>query len=127
MKITAFNPQIITKNADTVVNLFEALGFEKRHNKEGIGELDVIGIQMKDANGFCLDISQPELELPQDVTAIRMNVDDFDEAYGMLTEKGFRNFYGEKIIETKSARSAIMISPSGFAINLVQHIRGKEN
>ena len=49
--------------------------------------------------------------------------DDFDEAYGMLTEKGFRNFYGEKIIETKSARSAIMISPSGFAINLIQHIK----
>ena len=126
MKITSFNPQIITKNADSVVALFEAMGFEKRHNKEGIGELDVTGIQMKDANGFRLDISQPELDLPQDVTAIRMNVDDFDEAYGMLTEKGFRNFYGEKTIETKSARSAIMISPSGFAINLVQHIRNKE-
>ena len=126
MKITTFNPQIITNNAEALVELFQELGFEKHHNPDGIGDLNVEGIRMKDANGFCLDISQPELALPQDVTAIRMNVDDFDEAYGMLTEKGFRNFYGEKIMETKSSRSAIMISPSGFAFNLVQHIRDKK-
>lgn len=123
MKITTFNPQIITKNAEPLVALFQELGFEKRHNPKGIGELKAEGIRMKDANGFCLDISQPDMELQQDVTAIRMNVDDFDEAYGMLTEKGFKNFYGDRIVETGSSRSAIMISPSGFAINLVQHVK----
>ena len=41
MKITTFNPQIITKNAEPIVKLFEKLGFEKRHNPKGIGELDV--------------------------------------------------------------------------------------
>jgi len=125
MKITTFNPQIITKNAEPLVAFFQELGFEKRHNPKGIGELKVEGIRMKDANGFCLDISQPDMGLQQDVTAIRMNVDDFDEAYGMLMEKGFKNFYGDRIMETGSSRSAIMISPSGFAINLVQHV--KEN
>ena len=125
MKITTFNPQIITKNAESLAAFFQELGFEKRHNPKGIGELKVEGIRMKDANGFCLDISQPDMELQQDVTAIRMNVDDFDEAYGMLTEKGFKNFYGDRIVEIGSAKSAIMISPSGFAINLVQHV--KEN
>ena len=123
MKITTFNPQIITKNAESLVALFQELGFEKRHNPKGIGALKVEGIRMKDANGFCLDISQPDMELQQDVTAIRMNVDDFDEAYGMLIEKGFKNFYGDRIVETGSSRSAIMISPSGFAINLVQHVK----
>ena len=123
MKITTFNPQIITKNAESLVSLFQELGFEVRHNPEGIGDLNVEGIRMKDANGFYLDISQPDMDLPQDVTAIRMNVDDFDEAYGMLTEQGFRNFYGDRIVETGSARSAIMIAPSGFAVNLVQHLK----
>ena len=55
MKITSFNPQIITKDAEAVVRLFEALGFERRHIKEDIGDLSVTGIRMKDENGFvCL-------------------------------------------------------------------------
>lgn len=123
MKITTFNPQIITKDAEPIVQLFQALGFEKHHNPTGIGELNVEGIRMKDTNGFYLDISTPELQLPQDITVIRMNVDDFDAAYKLLTERGFRNFYGDKTVETKSSESALMISPSGFAINLIQHIR----
>lgn len=57
MKITTFNPQIMTKDAEAVVRLFEAMGFERRHTKEDIGDLGVTGIRMKDANGFHLDIS----------------------------------------------------------------------
>ena len=123
MKITTFNPQIITKDAEQIVDLFKELGFEIRHNPEGIGDLNVEGIRLKDENGFYLDISMPDVNLPQDVTVIRMNVDDFDEAYKMLTARGFRNFYGEKTVEMERSKSALMISPSGFAINLIQHIK----
>ena len=121
MKITTFNPQIITTDAEAVAKLFEALGFERRHHPKGIGELDVTGIRMKDANGFYVDISQPNMQMPRDLTAIRMNVDNFDEAYALLTAHGFRNFYGDQTVGTKSSESAIMISPSGFVINLIQH------
>lgn len=121
MKITTFNPQIITTDAEAVAKLFEVLGFERRHHPKGIGELDVTGIRMKDANGFYLDISQPNMQMPQDLTAIRMNVDNFDEAYALLTAHGFRNFYGDQTVGTKSSESVIMISPSGFVINLIQH------
>ena len=122
MKITTFNPQIITKDAEPIVALFEDLGFEKHHNPSGIGELNVEGIRMKDSSNFYLDISMPGIQLPHDVAAIRMNVDDFDKAYQLLTEHGFRNFYGDKTVEMKSSKSAMMFSPSGFAINLIQHI-----
>lgn len=123
MRVTTFNPQIITKDAGPIVEVFKELGFEIRHDQEGIGELDVEGIRMKDGNGFYLDISEPGIDLPRDVTAIRMNVDNFGEAYELLTEHGFKNFYGDKIVETKRAKSAVMISPSGFAVNMVQHIK----
>lgn len=123
MKITSFNPQIITKDAESVVLLFEALGFQRRHTKEDIGELGITGIRMKDDNGFYLDISQSD-RLPVDcIQAIRMNVDDFDEAYRLLTERGFKNFYGDRVVENPTARSAVMISPSGFVVNLIQHLR----
>ena len=38
MTITAFNPCIITKDAESVIALFEALGFERRHTKTGIND-----------------------------------------------------------------------------------------
>ena len=124
MKITTFNPQIITKDAEALVKLFEQLGFEKRHQQEGIGEFDVKGIRLKDANGFNLDISQPDtLPTGHDLMAIRMNVDDFDEAYQLLVKNGFRNYYGDSTASTRTGKSAIMISPTGFVINLVQHIK----
>jgi hypothetical protein len=124
MKITTFNPQIITKNAEALVKLFEQLGFEKRHQQEGIGEFDVKGIRLKDANGFNLDISQPDaLPTGHDLMAVRMNVDDFDEAYQLLVKNGFKNYYGDSTASTRTGKSAIMISPTGFIINLVQHIK----
>ncbi|MBR3672171.1 MAG: hypothetical protein IKN68_06030 [Spirochaetia bacterium] len=124
MKITTFNPQIITKDAEALVKLFEQLGFEKRHQQEGIGEFDVKGIRLKDANGFNLDISQPDtLPTGHDLMAIRMNVDDFDEAYQLLVKNGFKNYYGDSTASTRTGKSAIMISPTGFVINLVQHIK----
>jgi len=125
MKITTFNPQILTKDMESIAQLFEELGFERKHNPTGIGDYNVSGIRMADANGFHLDLSQGEdTPIPQDVTVIRMNVDNFDEAYELLSSRGFKNFYEGKILETKSFRSAIMIAPSGFAINLIEHIKG---
>ena len=121
MKITTFNPQIFTKNADTIVALFKELGFDVRHDQEGIGDLNVEGIRMKNPDGFYLDISCPDTDLPRDMVGIRMNVDDFDSAYQLLLEKGFKNVYGEKTVDTATSRSAVMISSSGFAINLIQH------
>lgn len=43
---------------------------------------------MKDANGFHIDVAGiPDLH--RDLTLIRMNVDDFEEAYAYLLSKGF--------------------------------------
>ena len=122
MKITTFNPLIVTKNADEIIALFEALGFEKKHNIEAnTGTTDFNSVRMKDANGFHVDIAN--LPVLQDMTLIRMNVDDFDEAYQFLTERGFTNPRGGQTVDTKSNKSCMMKSPSGFAFDLCQHIK----
>ena len=77
---------------------------------------------MKDANGFHLDIAKVEM-MPQDMTVIRMMVDDFDEAYQFLTARGFKNAQGEKVTDTGSSRATLMLAPSGYAISLAQHIK----
>ena len=123
MKITTFNPQIITKNAEPLVKLFEELGFEKRHtitiNEDG---KDITNYRMKNADGFYVDIAQVD-GLPQDMTIIRMNVDNFDEAYELLKSKGFTNPKDDHTVDTRTNKSCMMRSPSGFAFDLCQHIK----
>ena len=123
MKITTFNPMILSKNADEIISLFEELGFERRHQVDNIDDKDISSIRMKDTNGFYLDVARVE-SLPRDMTTMRMNVSDFDEAYELLKAHGFKNARGEdQTIDSKSARSCLMISPSGFSIQLTQHIK----
>ena len=125
MQITSFNPLIITHDSESIIKLFEELGFERRHKKEGINDEDITSVRMKDANGFHVDITQVD-KLPQDMTSIRMNVRDFNEAYEMLKAKGFTNAQGEKITNTGSSISTMMVSPSGFSISIAEHIRKED-
>ncbi len=128
MQITTFNPAIVTKDAEQAVALFEALGFERRHTKTGINDSDITNIRMRytseDGKVFHVDIAQAPVE--RDITAIRVNVRDFNEAYQMLEEKGFKNTQGEKVTKTPSSIATMMVSPSGFALNLGEHIREHE-
>ena len=122
MKITSFQPMIVSPNADALIELFEALGFEKRHTKTDIEGGQNTNVTMKHPDGFRVDVASTE-NLPRDLTAIRMNVDDFDEAYEFLTSKGFINTRGDKVTETSSSKDTFMMSPSGFGITLCQHIK----
>ena len=123
MKIATFNPVILSKNAEEIISLFEELGFERRHQVDNIDGKDISSVRMMDANGFYLDVASVE-SLPRDMTTMRMNVSDFDEAYELLKAHGFKNARGEdQTVDSKSARSCLMISPSGFSIQLTQHIK----
>lgn len=128
MKITTFNPQVITNHLEEVTGLFEALGFEHRHTPSGTGASGnaYTDCRMKDANGFYVDVAVTAAQLPKDMTGIRMNVDDFDAAYRLLTDRGFKPSNGNPPTETDSSRGLLMVSPSGFGIVLVKHIK-KEN
>ena len=125
MKITGFSPLILTDiaDADNMVKLFEELGFEQRHKRVPLDGRELNDVTMRDANGHCIDIASVPVK-PLDSTIIRMNVDDFDEAFELLTARGFVCSSGS-VIETASSKSALMISPTGFKFDLCQHIRKK--
>ena len=125
MNISSFNPLIVTKDAENAIALFEALGFEQRHTKEGISENNVTDIRMKDANGFHVDVSKGTGEW----TMIRMNVDNLEEAIAFLEARGFhkaRHEVANKTIDTGSSRFNIMVSPSGFILAVSQHVKDDE-
>ena len=126
MQITTFNPMILSKNADEIIKLFEELGFERKHKVDNIDDKDISSVRMTDANGFHVDVARVE-SMEKDRTTMRMNVRDFDEAYEFLKAHGFKNSRGdEHTVESKSARSCLMIAPSGFSIQLTQHIRNHD-
>ena len=123
MKITTFDPLILSPKADDVIKVFEALGFERTHAPVTVTEtMDIPSTRMKDSNGFHLDVADISI-IPRDMTYIRMNVDNFAEAYDILIKHGFKNTRGDGTLETGYSKSATMVSPSGFTIALVEHIK----
>ena len=66
MKITSFNPLIVTKDAEAAIALFEALGFERRHRKASLHGENITDVRLKDANGFHVDVMQMD-DLSQDI------------------------------------------------------------
>ena len=123
MKITSFTPQILTSHFDEVVKVFEALGFQKKHNPTGTSGTgsQFEGAWMEDANGFHVDVTSSTRMPEKDITAIRMNVDDYDQAHEWLLSQGFKSATGEKATETKSVKADLLVAPSGFGISLVEH------
>ena len=122
MKITSFNPLIVTRDAEAAIALFEEMGFTRRHTKEGISEDNVTDVRMKDLNGFHVDVSLGTGEW----TMIRMNVDDLEEAIAFLEARGFhkaRHAVANKTIDTGSSKFNIMVSPTGFIFAVSQHIK----
>ena len=132
MKITTFNPMILTKNPEETISLFESLGFERHHHKSDETEneeqsLAFSSVRMKDANGFYVDVCTADSDrIERDLTVIRMNVDDFDEAAELLKKNGFRESKIAPVNYTSSSKYAFFISPSGFIIDLIKHIKKEE-
>ena len=123
MKITSFGPEVMVTDAEPVIQLFKDLGFEPRHHQEGLADKNVEGNVLRDANGFRMNILQvPGLSRPA-IPSIRMNVDNFDEAYELLKKHGFTEAPGASVTDTGSAKSIMMVSPTRYIINIVQHIK----
>ena len=132
MKITGFNPQIITKDPEGVIALFEALGFERTHSKSGDDKFAFSSVRMKrasdsgddSAQSFHVDvISAPTNGLPSDLTTVRINVDDHDAACELLKSKGFTEPKGFGTNSTPSSKYTYLASPSGMLIDVCQHIK----
>lgn len=113
MKITGFCPIIVTKDQESVVKTFEALGFERRHKKTDIEGGANVGIAMKDANGNRISIASTTKDRA-DITAIQINVDNFQEAYDFFIGKGFIDPRGDKTTVTSSDQATMLIAHPDF-------------
>ena len=137
MKITTFNPSIITKEAAPIIKLFEDLGLhfveteihrqtamENSHNKAENVDVEFSSHRMKNEGGFHVDVVEVP-SIPKTYMGIRINVDNYEEAYDFFISRGFRESKGFAPSTTKSSKYAFLISPSGFLIDVCEHIKKK--
>ena len=122
MKITGFRPLIVTMDQENVTKVFEELGFEKIHTKTDVEGGENVTFAMKDANGNCVNITNSN-NMPRDLTAISINVDNLEEAYDFFIGKGFVDPRGGKITETSSSKATLLFSPSGYAVSISEHLK----
>ena len=125
MKITTFNPSIITNDPDPIIQLFEELGFKQTHNKAENVDVEFSAHRMKDENGFHVDVVEVPV-IPKTYSVIRINVDDYDEAMEFFKSKGFREAKGFAPSTTKSSKYAYLVSPTGTIIDVCQHIKNHD-
>jgi hypothetical protein len=116
------------EEAKSLVRLFEELGFESRHSqlfriKDGMEAVQYI---MKDANNNEINIMNSPI-VSEDVVRVRINVDNFTEAYDFLTDHGYINTMDGLVYYSGSSLTAPMVSRSGLGFSLVQHIKNKKN
>lgn len=121
MKITAFNPIILSNNAAELIKTFEAIGFEVSHEKTGISEADVKVARMKNENGYHVDVAQID-QIDRDITGIRVNVDDLEEAEKLLATRGFKEVRGTRQ-NTGTSLTVTMMAPTGLGIDLCEHVK----
>lgn len=131
MKITTFDPEIISNQSEDAIAFFKELGFEKRHAPVAETTLNdvktlVMRTRMKNADGCCVEVSMAN-QVPHDYVGIRMNVDNFDEAYNILTAHGFEKAPGVEPVFENNARCLLMRGPSGLLIDLIQHVKNEED
>ena len=102
------------------------MGFEKKHAPvTNTGKRAVRSFRMNHPEGYHVDVADTPVP-ERDKTIIRMNVDNFDEAYDIFMAHGFTNTRGDGTIDSKSAKAATLVSPSGFTLALVQHIKNHD-
>ncbi len=133
MKITSFNPIIITNNAEAALKLYEELGFTVKHHpvieNSNYGKVERYVLENKD--GFRVDICPTvavgDVKPEKDIVALRVNVDNFEEAVELLTSKGFKMLSQQtEVFECESFTAASYVSPGGTMINLIKHKKDRK-
>lgn len=113
MKILAFYPVLMTHNSEKAIEDMKKYGFQIIHERNNFlveGDSEYV---LEDNNGHRIDIVNTP-DITEDMHAIRVNVDDFDEAVKAFGEDGYTVALGPTI--TESSKNVILRTPGNQAL-----------
>ncbi|MCQ2050185.1 MAG: VOC family protein [Candidatus Saccharibacteria bacterium] len=116
MKVTAFNPALVTNNPDESIGFFKKLGFKiiKKLTFDSVNDIEYI---LENESGQRMDIVYDE-KIQKNMNVCRINVDDFDEAVNIFSEHGFK-FIIEPLV-TKTSKVVAFETPNHYIIFILQ-------
>lgn len=123
MKVSTIKPLIVSKDTKDIIELYNALGFSEKYYR-GNGDIEETEADctiLTDENNNRILISQSDV-VEKEMSAIHINVDDFDETVKLFESKGYTCPTGQT---KKTATSIVrmMISPKGTAVVISHHIK----
>ena len=122
MKVTGINPVFAVKDFEETLPIYEALGFKVIHKNPGLKGCMYYVLADEEDHRFDVAL-QPDVDPETDITQmLRINVDDFDEAYKLFTDKGFTSKRG--VHDTDSFTCVSLTDPTGcYSVYLTKHKR----
>ena len=118
MKITTFNPLYTTNNIDDSLARWGKIGFKEKHLIELPDYQDYI---LENEAGNRIDMVQTDLARYEDLFALRMNVDDFEEGKAFLKSLGFNE--ESETFKATFAEYKFFKNINDVKIILVHHIK----
>lgn len=121
MNITGLRNVVLTPDFENVIKTYEALGFERAHEKNDMGTRGNDEVVLKSASGETIIVIGLK-ETPNTFTALGINVDNIDEASNELEAQGFTRISGQNQ-KTDSSLGALFRAPQGYMVILSQHTK----
>ena len=121
MKVKTFYPVFITTDPNGMIETMESFGFEQAHKKMDISDHHNTNTVLKDGNGNHVDVVSSTV-VPHTLVAIRVNVEDYEDAVAELAAKGYENRRPDGV-GTPSSLSTMMVSPDGVMYLICEHIK----
>ena len=124
MKITSFCPMIITPDAEGTIKAYESLGFNVAHIKENAGMAGdgTDSSILKNERGDRIIIASASV-LPQAVTMVHINVDNYREAVEHFEKLGYKIMKQADSTENTTSVACAMVAPDGHMIQVSEHIK----
>jgi len=122
MNVKSLYPIIVTDNPEETISFYEGLGFSRKHNMAAPAGPHVYVLNNGDME---IEIIENPKNGPMNFTpglyGFRMNVNDIDEAFNELKEKGCTIVTPP--IETAVGKNMMIRDDQGINITLIQHIK----
>lgn len=120
MKIKRIYPSIATKDPKPALEFFKSSGYKVIHENKDVLEPGSIEMVLEADNGDRVDIiSTSKFEVEKQ--AVRMNVDNFDDALEHFNKNDFRVFLGPQT--TDSYKICVLDSTMGLYVVLYEHLK----
>lgn len=115
MTITSYYPTLVTRYADDVIRFLKEMNYEVIKTKRSLfnGSIEYV---LQSPDGSKMEVVYKDI--PEDYHAMKINVDNFEEALNYYKNEGYKTTNGP----LTSRKAAFLTTPANLQVLLMQNI-----